>query len=192
MTKKKLPHVNLYDIEKHCLPDGEENEEFSDAFHMVSVLPASKAYNRVVPKCSIHMPSRKRSIDQMLCTKHNRGYSIKTIQSERMVFHRKLDMHGMRVRTAYDAFMSFIQSAYYANVSAVLVITGKGKNSVGNVSVLKEAVLQWLTVYPFQEIVEWYGTPHRKYGGEGAIAIILKSLNRNKIIQWGIFSIAYI
>lgn len=197
MAKKhKIPNVSLHDIEKDWLQLESENhveEDFASLIEgMCSVDLYSLEEQTVQKETTIQSKSSTHTSNIPLRT--NKGQhtpSLKTIlYSEQSSFTRKLDMHGMIVRTAYTALLSFIQQSYYANARTVLIITGKGNNSATRKSVLQEAVLVWFKEYPFQEVIKNYGHPHKKHGGEGAIAVLLDEFNRNKIIRWNIYSLS--
>lgn len=188
MAKKKIPHVDLNDIEQHCLQHSSSSDStlFAEAFSSIQTMPptAKKEQKVKKSKTSYHV------IAHDIYESQERVIYKTRLHAETMRFERKLDMHGMRVNTAYMALLPFIQQSYCSHVHAVLVITGKGKNSINNISVLNEAVLSWIQEYPLSEVIETYGIPHRKFGGEGAIGIILRPFNKNNTIRWNIHSLS--
>lgn len=185
MARKKIPSVTLEDIEEHCSYNQCDGDGFAQATRFVKPIPPMKKV-LVLQRISTNK-THAISVQDVYTTKN---VCKKVIHSPKMYFDRVLDMHGMRVRTAYTALLPFIQQSYSSHAKAVLIITGKGKNSVNNISVLKESVLTWLREYPFREVVDSYGIPHRKFGGEGAIAVILQPFDKNKCIKWNMYSLS--
>ncbi|MDE7469692.1 MAG: Smr/MutS family protein [Desulfovibrionaceae bacterium] len=189
MSKKKIPYVNFDDIEEHC-QIAQEEDDFLDMFtHSLSSRTMLMKHNKYeVRKKAQNFSSTPRR--GTLSQKEQQSIDTKPLRIENMKFERTLDMHGMRVQTAYTALLPFIQQSYCSHIRTVLVITGKGKNSALNISVLRESVLTWITEYPFNEVIETYGTPHERCGGEGAIGIILRPFNKNRVIRWNLYSLS--
>lgn len=85
-----------------------------------------------------------------------------------------IDLHGMTVPVAREAFESFLKSSYLAGKGAVLVIHGRGLSSQGD-AVLKNNVREWLGQSYWQKRVIAYASAQSYDGGAGATYVLLRS-----------------
>ncbi len=85
---------------------------------------------------------------------------------------RQLDLHGLTREEALEALPRFLGSAAAHGEKAVLVITGKGNNSLVE-PVLQQAVLGWLRDAGRKLVVEFAPAP-REMGGSGAFVVFLR------------------
>ena len=81
------------------------------------------------------------------------------LRSGQMSIEAHLDLHGMR---------------------CVLVVPGRGKNSEGGASVLREELSLWLTQAPLKRIVLCFATAQPRHGGAGAVYVLLRQLRKGK------------
>lgn len=95
-----------------------------------------------------------------------------------------LDLHGQNMEQAYSSLTGFIKEAYLRGRRQLLVITGKGKNSPGGVSVLRERVQTWLTRAPFNRVVLAFCTATLADGGTGALYVLLRKKRKQGKIFW--------
>ena len=86
----------------------------------------------------------------------------------------KIDLHGMYKEQAYTQLLSFLMRNYDQSRKTVLVITGKGSRSGGQIGVLREAVPGWLNTSPMRQYVHAFSHAAPKDGGEGALYVLLK------------------
>ncbi|MRR17246.1 MAG: DNA mismatch repair protein MutS [Deltaproteobacteria bacterium] len=84
-----------------------------------------------------------------------------------------IDLHGMNVETAREAFESFMKSSYLAGKGAVLVIHGRGLSSPGE-AVLKNKVREWLGHSYWRKRVLAYASAQSHDGGAGATYVLLR------------------
>lgn len=84
-----------------------------------------------------------------------------------------LDLHGLTRDVALHRLAQFIARAFTKNLRAVLVITGKGKHSPGEVGVLRTAVEEWV-LYRGGRFVHAYAEAPRMMGGAGAFILYLR------------------
>jgi DNA-nicking Smr family endonuclease len=84
-----------------------------------------------------------------------------------------LDLHGMRVADARQAFSRFIKQALARQLRCIRVIHGKGRGSVSAQPVLKQRTYHWLLSKP--EVLAFCTAP-RWDGGTGATYVLLKRL----------------
>ncbi len=85
-----------------------------------------------------------------------------------------MDLHGMTREAARVGVEAFIQKARIAGHRCVLIITGKGLNSVDQIPVLKIGVQQWLTQGRARSQVLAFCTAKPKDGGAGALYVLLR------------------
>lgn len=84
-----------------------------------------------------------------------------------------LDLHGLTVEDAQDAFEGFFKKALVAGNRAVLVIHGRGLSSRSE-PVLKAKVKQWLTSGPWRKWVIAFTSARSCDGGAGATYVLLR------------------
>ncbi|MDD7200911.1 MAG: Smr/MutS family protein [Sphaerochaetaceae bacterium] len=81
------------------------------------------------------------------------------------------DMHGMTAEEAEAATLRFLADSWEHGVLKICIITGKGIHSQDGIPVVKEMVESVLHGSP---CVREYASPKARYGGSGALWIILK------------------
>jgi DNA-nicking Smr family endonuclease len=94
-----------------------------------------------------------------------------------------LDLHGMPLDDARLAVDEFLASQQKRGRRCVLLITGKGKNSIGGRAVLREHVPQWLARGPSSRRVLAFVTARPCDGGTGALVVLMRagSSSKNRI-----------
>ena len=83
-----------------------------------------------------------------------------------------LDLHGNHTDAARKLLQEFLHAAAQRNLRCVLVIHGKGLNSRGGEAVLRKLARHWLAQHPH---VLGYCDAPAKYGGSGAVLVLLKA-----------------
>jgi len=91
-----------------------------------------------------------------------------------------IDLHGMAFDDARDAVDDFLSYVQRRGEQCVLVITGKGRNSPGQVGVLRENIPQWLARGPSARSVLAFVTARPCDGGEGALYVLLRRRSSRK------------
>ena len=84
-----------------------------------------------------------------------------------------IDLHGLSVEAAREAFDKFFQTNIAAGKNAVLVIHGRGLSSPGE-PVLKSKVYQWLTTSPWRKWVVAFTSARMCDGGAGATYVLFR------------------
>lgn len=84
-----------------------------------------------------------------------------------------IDLHGMGVATAGDAFDQFIKESLRSGHRAVLVVHGRGLSSPVK-PVLKTKVQEWLTRGPWRKWVIAFSSARACDGGAGATYVLLR------------------
>lgn len=85
-----------------------------------------------------------------------------------------VDLHGMALDDAKEAVDRFLVEHQKRGDRCVLVITGKGRNSRGQVAVLRERIPEWLARGPSARRVLAFVTARPCDGGEGAFYVLLR------------------
>ena len=84
-----------------------------------------------------------------------------------------LDLHGLGVREAHEAFEGFLKDAVLDGKRAVLIIHGRGRSSRDQ-PVLKTKVREWLTSGPWRKWVVAFTSARACDGGAGATYVLLR------------------
>lgn len=84
-----------------------------------------------------------------------------------------LDLHGMNVETAGEAFESFMKASYISGKRAVLIIHGRGLSSPRE-AILKDKVRQWLGLAYWRKRVLAYASARSHDGGAGATYVLFR------------------
>lgn len=90
-----------------------------------------------------------------------------------------IDLHGMRQAEAHMALIGFLHRAQNAGHGLVLVITGKGGASSGDLTfeergVLRRAVPHWLRLPDLRPLVLGFEEASPHHGGSGALYVRLR------------------
>jgi len=95
----------------------------------------------------------------------------------------RIDLHGMTQEAAHRRLLRFIETARADGARMVLVITGKGGPSEPGAhgsgrGVLRRAVPEWLRSPAFSGLVSGYHSAGPRHGGEGALYVRIRRLDR--------------
>ena len=94
-----------------------------------------------------------------------------------------IDLHGMSEDRAYGALARYIEGARQRGSRLLLVITGKGKGKIADMSfseydrekgILQRNVPRWLSQEPLAAVVLSYHSANARDGGAGALYVVLK------------------
>jgi DNA-nicking Smr family endonuclease len=102
----------------------------------------------------------------------------------------RIDLHGLRQAEAHARLRAFLEAAYAAGLTTVLVITGKGgeadrPDALGGAlnqhqrGVLRRNVPLWLAQGELSHIVLGYGAAGTRHGGGGAFYVRLRKATRS-------------
>jgi len=84
-----------------------------------------------------------------------------------------VDLHGMGVEEAHEAFEAFLKEAMVAGKRSVLLVHGRGLSSRAE-PVLKAKVKEWLTAGPWRKWVVAFTSARAYDGGTGATYVLLR------------------
>lgn len=101
------------------------------------------------------------------------GYASRLLKKLRRgdyAIQDELDLHGLIVSQAKQQTHEFINECASADVRAVRIVHGKGRNSAGRQPVLKNMLLGWLSKN--KHVIAVCSTPAND-GGTGAVYVLL-------------------
>ncbi len=101
--------------------------------------------------------------------------TIRKLECGEFAVRGHLDLHGMVVEDATAEVDRFLTDCHSRGFRCVLIITGKGKNSVRQTGVLREAIPHWLARGPSSRLVLAFVTARPCDGGSGAIYVLLRN-----------------
>lgn len=121
-----------------------------------------------------------------------RGYNVHPEITKRL--HRgdfsiqaHIDLHGLGVEDARNAFELFLTDSITTGKKAVLIVHGRGLSSPDK-PVLKTRVIQWLTCGPWRKWVIAFSSARSCDGGTGATYALLRQRPLTKRYRKGIKS----
>lgn len=119
------------------------------------------------------------------CEEYMHGYVrgldskiFQQLKAGRLSSEAHLDLHGLNAEQAYDSLLFFLRESYLQGRRCVLLVTGRGKNSPGGQSVLKQEIQTWLTREPLRRAVLAFCTAQPRDGGAGALYVLLRKYKK--------------
>lgn len=85
-----------------------------------------------------------------------------------------LDLHGMKAEEAQAEVEKFLNTAVQKGLRCVLIVHGRGRNSPGQVPILKDRLKLWLTRGKLARSVLAFSSSRPYDGGPGAIYVLLR------------------
>ncbi len=95
-----------------------------------------------------------------------------------------IDLHGLNSMQAYSNLIAFFRGAWYKGFRNVLVVPGRGKNSLNGVGILRDKLQTWLTQEPFKRVVLAFCTARPVDGGPGSVYVLLRKYKKKGKIHW--------
>ena len=117
------------------------------------------------------------------------GYQVNRAVTDRL--HRgefsiqgHIDLHGLSVEEARDAFENFFKKSIAEGKRMVLVIHGRGLSSPAE-PIIKTNVYKWLTTGPWRKWVMAFTSARLCDGGAGATYVLLRTRPATKRLKKG-------
>jgi DNA-nicking Smr family endonuclease len=193
---------------ENCTPEVSEESAFSEAMEGVKPIARDKYFTRenaAAHRPDYCAPQPEEKVIQQLdnLVKYGEGFIIsKTPEyiegigsgippefAERL--HRgdfsiqaHLDLHGLNVAQAKEAFENFLKWALKTGKQGVLIIHGRGISSPGD-PVLKTKVKEWLTRSHWRKWIIAFTSAQSYDGGAGATYILLRRRLQRKQLKKG-------
>ncbi|GAB7022747.1 Smr/MutS family protein [Salidesulfovibrio brasiliensis] len=209
LEKAKKKRQSEYAEETEIVEEAQEPDEadlFFNAMQGVDQLSGSgrevAASKPKVKKSALKKDAEKKALDDFLSgniefeLEHTeeymhgyvRGLDSKIFQQLKagtLSREAHVDMHGLNSDQAFDTLLFFIRESYLQNKRCLLVVTGRGRNSPGGRSVLKQEIQTWLTREPLRRIVLAFCTALPKDGGGGALYVLLRKQKKQQgKVKW--------
>lgn len=100
--------------------------------------------------------------------------SLRRLRHGKLPIDARLDLHGMTLAEAKREVQAFVLRCRQSHERVLLIIHGKGNNSVGGVGVLRGEIGAWLSEGPASHHVACFATARNEDGGSGAIYVKLR------------------
>jgi DNA-nicking Smr family endonuclease len=84
-----------------------------------------------------------------------------------------IDLHGLSVESAQDAFEKFLKESIAVGKRMVLIVHGRGLSSPAK-PILKTNVFKWLTTGPWRKWIMAFASARLCDGGAGATYVLLR------------------
>jgi DNA-nicking Smr family endonuclease len=101
---------------------------------------------------------------------------MKLLSRGKLMPEATLDLHGLGRDEARDRVRHFLDNSVYHGRKTVLIVTGRGLRSNGE-PVLRGDIERYLDGEGRAWVAEWGRAP-RQFGGEGALAVFLKTADK--------------
>jgi DNA-nicking Smr family endonuclease len=105
---------------------------------------------------------------------------LKKLRHGEFSYQKYLDLHRMTRPEAREAVTRFIQDSFAEGCRCVLVVSGRGLNSLDKEPVIKHSLVNWLTQAPLKRIVLAFASARSYDGGAGAFYVLLRR-NHGKV-----------
>lgn len=99
---------------------------------------------------------------------------LKKLRSGYFSYQDHLDLHGLNRRQARAETTDFIIRSFSARRRCVLIIPGRGLNSIDKEPILKNSLVTWLTRAPLKRMVLAFASARSYDGGWGAFYVLLR------------------
>lgn len=105
---------------------------------------------------------------------------VRRLRAGEFAYQSHLDLHRMTTDSAKVAVSRFLDQAHRDGQRCVLIIHGRGRNSQGQVPVLKNWLADWLARGPWARLVLAFTSARACDGGVGALYVLLRRNPRRK------------
>ncbi len=99
---------------------------------------------------------------------------VRKLRSGEFSRQAALDLHGMTSDAAQVEVEQFVLKAVNSGLRCLLIVHGRGRNSPGQVPILKDRLRQWLTRGKLCRLVLAFATARAHDGGPGALYVLLR------------------
>lgn len=99
---------------------------------------------------------------------------LKKLRRGEFSYQRHLDLHGLNKEQARPRVIEFVQTSFAQKQRCVLIVCGRGLNSLDKEPVLKVSLVKWLTQSPLKRLVLAFASARSYDGGPGAFYVLLR------------------
>lgn len=107
---------------------------------------------------------------------------LKKLRNGDFSYQAHLDLHGLNREQALPMVVQFIQRSFAQKRRCVLIVSGRGLNSLEKEPVLKHSLVRWLTHAPLKRLVLAFASARSYDGGAGAFYVLLRRNEANNPI----------
>jgi len=107
---------------------------------------------------------------------------VKKLRNGDFSYQAHLDLHGLNREQALPMVVQFIQRSFVQKRRCVLIVSGRGLNSLEKEPVLKHSLVRWLTHAPLKRLVLAFASARAYDGGAGAFYVLLRRNEANNPI----------
>lgn len=188
MTRRRTLHPEEYEIwatvarTAKALPGRDSFPTVPEVVKIPEqVIPTAIKPFRIGGAKSVALPTQKSSLQ---FSDNSLRMDVKTfakMSRGKLKPESRIDLHGMTLDQAHSALISYVFSCHNKGLRLILVITGKGKNSLDsfagfglNKGILRHQVPRWLAMPPLSSAVLQVTVAHVTHGGGGALYVYLR------------------
>ncbi len=99
---------------------------------------------------------------------------LKKLRKGEFSYQRYLDLHGLNKEQAKPLVIEFVRKSFVQKQRCVLIVCGRGLNSLDKEPVLKIGLVKWLTQAPLKRLVLAFASARSYDGGPGAFYVLLR------------------
>lgn len=143
-------------------PGPDKNEEFDILRQLEKLVKTGKGF--VVADTPEYIEGTGYNVNREVAKRLHRGeFSIQG----------HIDLHGLSVESAQDAFEKFLKESIAVGKRMVLIVHGRGLSSPAK-PILKTNVFKWLTTGPWRKWIMAFASARLCDGGAGATYVLLR------------------
>ncbi|MCU0587887.1 MAG: Smr/MutS family protein [Syntrophobacteraceae bacterium] len=105
---------------------------------------------------------------------------LKKLRQGEFSYQNHLDLHRMNRIEARSAVTELILASFAQGCRCLLIVSGRGLNSLDKEPVLKQNLVIWLTQAPLKRLVLAFASARSHDGGAGAFYVLLRR-NQGKV-----------
>jgi DNA-nicking Smr family endonuclease len=99
---------------------------------------------------------------------------VKKLKKGEFSYQDYIDLHGYNREEAREKVNHFVKRSFGRKLRCILIVSGRGLNSLERQPVLKQELVRWLTHAPLRRIVLAFASARSYDGGAGAFYVLLR------------------
>jgi DNA-nicking Smr family endonuclease len=160
-------------LHKSDAAESDKTDESETLLHLQELIETGKGF--VVADTPEYIEGIGYNVNREIAKRlHNGEFSIQG----------HIDLHGLTVENAREAFESFLKESITTGKRMVLIIHGRGLSSPAK-PILKTKVIKWLTAGPWRKWVMAFTSARLCDGGAGATYVLLRKQPATKRFKKG-------
>jgi DNA-nicking Smr family endonuclease len=160
-------------LQKSDAVESEKTDEAEAQLHLQELIETGKGF--VVADTPEYIEGIGYNVNREVAKRlHNGEFSIQG----------HIDLHGLTVKDAREAFENFLKQSIATGKRMVLIIHGRGLSSPAK-PILKTKVIKWLTAGPWRKWIIAFTSARLCDGGAGATYVLLRKHPATKRFKKG-------